>query len=1361
MITSNKLKAICLIWSINFVSCLDWKYQPFPTPTVTTSIVRLDTPEQSYFVLFEPAKTWVSNDGVAWSIHERGRNEQAISSGIGQRAAPLGSIALVFGGKNPEEADGVNGTFFFDRKSGWREDTVGDIDPPHRYYHAMASFGPGPNIGNRVLLYGGLDTGNDIALSDTWMYTIKQGWSKIVPKNFPTGRAFHAMAGIAGAVVLFGGTANHRDDESCESDVWVFSTDLPVPNWKKLELKKGSQSLPMGRCKHTLTALSSSKFLSFGGMHSSNTSNTLILSLSSDGSVLVKDLTSTYQKDNPWRKGAGASFNYGAANRNSPSIFGGAEVIVAGGNQHKDGEDSYPEVGIWSFSEGGGWVSETYVVAPGDLAWHGMADIGNGTIMMFGGMRADDNNNDEDIDSTFLYGVNGLAGWSRFRPRQGTQDSLPAARAFHTMSTISREDGLALLFGGRSRFPEITKGERNRVQCDTWLFRKYAEFEGEWKLLSDCNHRSVLGPTARWDARTASMGDGRRVLLFGGFNEGDGYQGNVYRDSYIFDIGDGDTIPGWGKPLKTESKPAARCAHAMATLDRGQVILFGGWDGRDNNNMFSDTWLFQEIGSGDYTWRIVAETGPNPGGRRGFGMGVLGPNRVIASFGFNYPYYYGDTWMLYATNIPILVTDNMEEGPNRLSTQSTVQYTWNQLQNVSTMQPQARAYHRACSLGSRGTILYGGQLMEINNALPVLRSGGDTWLVKDGCPKGFYEPEAHVTGWNGGCVKCPNGTYKGTYGISRSECVKCPKGLTTAISGATSVSLCTSCVLDINKNHGICAVQEDRSILWRCFPSACGHNCSQVCPGGFSNACHGRGTCTNCSCTCVWWSAGLSDCSFPISGMVIIVCIASMTMLLLRSRKKNRQNKQIVRLQERLLNNQQQNILELNEGWRINEEDLTWISSIARGGFGEVWRGRWTMLRGDEVAIKKFFTNSSLSSGQDESSTDVLDEDPTDEWALLIHNNKNNSDHIEGMSGHQNNRKKKRKKVRETRLEKLQKLREMEQQGGMLVDADGIIFQDKEISLLMRTRHRRVVLFHGAGRLSTGEIFLVSELMRGGDLTNLLTGNLKVPWNHRLVIARDICAGMAFLHGKSLIHRDLKSMNVLLDLNGRAKIADFGLSRFTRVSQQRRRKRTTSGLSMSSQSTNGSVFLNEAQFSGSATRLGNRKMSNEFQIHDMTCHLGSVLWMAPEILRQWSAESMESRTGSNQVTAKYGMSSDVYSFGIVLYEILVRKLPWEKVRAPLLTNLIPIVTSGQRPHISEEAIDKMMFESNENEATLLIDVMRRCWVQNAFERPSFRQILSDLGGPEDESTVFSAGDIDEPKDHENMYISTGSSLARK
>jgi serine/threonine protein kinase len=75
---------------------------------------------------------------------------------------------------------------------------------------------------------------------------------------------------------------------------------------------------------------------------------------------------------------------------------------------------------------------------------------------------------------------------------------------------------------------------------------------------------------------------------------------------------------------------------------------------------------------------------------------------------------------------------------------------------------------------------------------------------------------------------------------------------------------------------------------------------------------------------------------------------------------------------------------------------------------------------------------------------------------------------------------------------------------------------------------------------------MVLEFMQRGSLCDVLRSeeHKKHLDSFRVFqLATDIALGMEYLHGKSIIHRDLKSLNVLLDLNWTAKIADFGLSR--------------------------------------------------------------------------------------------------------------------------------------------------------------------------------------------------------------------------
>jgi hypothetical protein len=111
---------------------------------------------------------------------------------------------------------------------------------------------------------------------------------------------------------------------------------------------------------------------------------------------------------------------------------------------------------------------------------------------------------------------------------------------------------------------------------------------------------------------------------------------------------------------------------------------------------------------------------------------------------------------------------------------------------------------------------------------------------------------------------------------------------------------------------------------------------------------------------------------------------------------------------------------------------------------------------------------------------------------------------------------------------------------------------EKEAEFLMRARHANLVRFFGVGEMPTGEPFLVLELVARGSLRALLATDsdqsrlgappplqpLSTQAKHR--IACDVAAGMAHIHSMHALHRDLKSGNVLITENWRAKVADFG-----------------------------------------------------------------------------------------------------------------------------------------------------------------------------------------------------------------------------
>ncbi|XP_039071324.1 serine/threonine-protein kinase pakF-like isoform X2 [Hibiscus syriacus] len=163
---------------------------------------------------------------------------------------------------------------------------------------------------------------------------------------------------------------------------------------------------------------------------------------------------------------------------------------------------------------------------------------------------------------------------------------------------------------------------------------------------------------------------------------------------------------------------------------------------------------------------------------------------------------------------------------------------------------------------------------------------------------------------------------------------------------------------------------------------------------------------------------------------------------------------------------------------------------------------------------------------------------------------------------------------------------------------DVIISFKQEVSLMKRLRHPNVLLFMGAVT-SPERLCIVTEFLSRGSLFRLLQKNAAKLEGRRCVhMALDIARGMNYLHhyNPPIVHRDLKSSNLLVDKNWTVKVGDFGLSRL---------KHATYLSSMSGK--------------------------------------GTPQWMAPEVLRN---------EPSNE-------KSDVYSFGVVLWELATGKIPWD------------------------------------------------------------------------------------------------------
>ncbi|KAG6551695.1 hypothetical protein Mapa_006784 [Marchantia paleacea] len=155
----------------------------------------------------------------------------------------------------------------------------------------------------------------------------------------------------------------------------------------------------------------------------------------------------------------------------------------------------------------------------------------------------------------------------------------------------------------------------------------------------------------------------------------------------------------------------------------------------------------------------------------------------------------------------------------------------------------------------------------------------------------------------------------------------------------------------------------------------------------------------------------------------------------------------------------------------------------------------------------------------------------------------------------------------------------------------------REVSIMKATRHPNVLLFMGA-ITEPKHISIITEFVPRGSLFRILHRSKQgLSWNRRLRMALDVALGMNYLHHRSppILHRDLKSSNLLVTENWKVKVGDFGLSRLKNSS-----------------------FL---------TRMSDK---------------GTAQWMAPEVLRN----------------EPFSEKSDVYSFGVILWELATRQIPW-------------------------------------------------------------------------------------------------------
>ncbi|XP_059563896.1 ankyrin repeat and protein kinase domain-containing protein 1 isoform X1 [Myotis daubentonii] len=209
----------------------------------------------------------------------------------------------------------------------------------------------------------------------------------------------------------------------------------------------------------------------------------------------------------------------------------------------------------------------------------------------------------------------------------------------------------------------------------------------------------------------------------------------------------------------------------------------------------------------------------------------------------------------------------------------------------------------------------------------------------------------------------------------------------------------------------------------------------------------------------------------------------------------------------------------------------------------------------------------------------------------------------------------------------------------------------EEATKMEKVKFQHIVSIYGVCKQPLG---IVMEFMANGSLEKML-GTHSISWQLKFRIIHETSLAMNFLHSikPPLLHLDLKPGNILLDGSMHVKISDFGLSKWM-------------------------------------------EQSTRMQYIERSALRGTLSYMPPEMFLQRNMAP--------------GPKYDVYSFGIVIWDVLTQKKPYSGLN---MMNIIIGVATGMRPSLQSVS------DEWPGEAQQMVDLMKRCWDQDPKKRPCF------------------------------------------